>query len=132
LGGFCVNCGTRHPDAWIDKCDETLGRIAATIGPGGNIVGEASMEKINYAASSAYFVKSDTFITFPEHSGIEALEPGQAHLLPSVIERIIGLEGLASQETICFNVLLQTITGHERSQKAKNRNLYGNQQIGMI
>jgi hypothetical protein len=89
----CASCGTRHPDAWIDKCDETLGRIAATIGSGQNVVGEASMEKINYAASSAYFVKSDTFITFPEHSGIEALEPGQSHLLPSVIERIIGLEG---------------------------------------
>jgi hypothetical protein len=27
------------------------------------------MEKINYAASAAYFVKSDTFITFPEGSG---------------------------------------------------------------
>jgi hypothetical protein len=89
----CANCGTKHPDPWIDKCDETLGRIAATIGPGGNIVGEASMEKINYAASSAYFVKSDTFITFPEGSGIEALEPGQAHLLSGVIERIVGLEG---------------------------------------
>lgn len=89
----CANCGTKHPDPWIEKCDETLGRIAATIGPGGNIVGEASMEKINYAASSAYFVKSDTFITFPENSGIEALEPGQTHLLASVIERIVGLEG---------------------------------------
>ncbi|WP_245442245.1 hypothetical protein [Mesorhizobium hawassense] len=89
----CANCGTKHPDPWIEKCDETLGRIAATIGSGGNIVGEASMEKINYAASSAYFVKSDTFITFPENSGIEALEPGQAHLLADVIERIVGLEG---------------------------------------
>jgi hypothetical protein len=72
---------------------ETLGRIAPTIGPGGNIVGEASMEKINYAASSACFVRSDTFITFPEGSGIEALEPGQAFLLPGAIEKIIGLEG---------------------------------------
>ncbi|UVK57106.1 hypothetical protein DBIPINDM_004533 [Mesorhizobium sp. AR02] len=89
----CANCGTKHPDPWIEKCDETLSRIAATIGPGGNIVGEASMEKINYAASSAYFVKSDTFITFPENSGIEALEPGQAHLLAGVIEQIVGLEG---------------------------------------
>jgi hypothetical protein len=89
----CANCGTRHPDAWIEKCDETLRRIAPSIGPGGNIVGEASMEKINYAASSAYFVRSDTFITFPEESGIEALEPGQAHLLTGVIEKIIGLEG---------------------------------------
>jgi hypothetical protein len=89
----CAVCGTRNPDPWIDKCDETLGRIAATIGPGGNIVGEASMEKINYAASSAYFVKSDTFITFPEESGIEALEPGQDHLLSIAIERMIGLEG---------------------------------------
>jgi hypothetical protein len=89
----CAACGTRHPDPWIDKCDETLGRIAANIVPGGNIVGEASMEKINYAASSAYFVKSDTFITFPEGSGIEALEPGQAHLLTATIERMIGLEG---------------------------------------
>jgi hypothetical protein len=89
----CANCGTKHPDPWIDKCDETLGRIAATIGPGGNIVGEASMEKINYAASSAYFVKSDTFITFPENSGIEALEPGQTHLLADVIQSIVGLDG---------------------------------------
>ncbi len=89
----CAACGTRHPDPWIDKCDETLGRIAANIVPGGNIVGEASMEKINYAASAAYFVRSDTFITFPEGSGIEALEPGQAHLLPQAIERMIGLEG---------------------------------------
>lgn len=89
----CANCGTRHPDPWIDKCDETLGRIAGTIGPGGNIVGEASMEKINYAASPAYYVRSDTFITFPEGSGIEALEPGQSHLLAQTIERIIGLEG---------------------------------------
>ena len=40
-----------------------------------------------------YFVRSDTFITFPEESGIEALEPGQAHLLTGVIERIIGIEG---------------------------------------
>jgi hypothetical protein len=89
----CANCGTKNPDPWIEKCDETLGRIAATIGAGGNIPGEASMEKINYAASSAYFVKSDTFIKFPENSGIEALEPGQAHLLAGVIERIVGLEG---------------------------------------
>jgi hypothetical protein len=89
----CAACGTRHPDPWIDKCDETLGRIAANIVPGGNIAGEASMEKINYAASAAYFVKSDTFITFPEGSGIEALEPGQAYLLPQAIERMIGLEG---------------------------------------
>jgi hypothetical protein len=44
-------------------------------------------------ASAAYFVRSDTFITFPEGSGIEALEPGQAHLLPQAIERMIGLEG---------------------------------------
>ena len=88
-----ANCGTRHPDAWIDKCDETLGRIAPSIGPGGNIVGEASMEKINYAASAAYFVRSDTFITFPEGSGIEALEPDQALLLPGAIEKVIGLEG---------------------------------------
>ena len=51
------------------------------------------MEKINYAASSAYFVKSDTFITFPEGSGIEALEPGQAYLLAGVVERLVGLEG---------------------------------------
>ncbi|MEY9136477.1 hypothetical protein ACVMII_005372 [Bradyrhizobium diazoefficiens] len=91
----CAACGTRHPDPWIDKCDETLGRIAANIVPGGNIAGEASMEKINYAASAAYFVKSDTFITFPEGSGIEALEPGQTHLLPQAIERMIGLEGAA-------------------------------------
>jgi hypothetical protein len=89
----CANCGTKHPDQWIDRCDETLSRIAATIGPGGNIVAEAAMEKINYAASTAYFVRSDTFIRFPENSGIEALEPGQAHLLPSVIEEIVGLEG---------------------------------------
>jgi hypothetical protein len=89
----CANCGTKNPDPWVEKCDETLGRIAATIGPGGNIVGEASMEKINYAASSAYFVKSDMFITFPEGSGIEALEPGQAHLFAGVIERLVGLEG---------------------------------------
>ena len=89
----CANCGTRHPDQWVDKCDETLGLIAPTIGSGGNIAGEASMEKINYAASSAYFVRSDTFITFPEGSGIEALEPGQAFLLPGAIETIIGLEG---------------------------------------
>ena len=89
----CAACGTRHPDQWIDRCDETLDLIAANIGPGGNIVGEAAMEKINYAASSAYFVKSDTFITFPDNSGIEALEPGQTHLLPSAIERLIGLEG---------------------------------------
>lgn len=95
----CANCGTKHPDPWIEKCDETLGRIAATIGPGGNIVGEASMEKINYAASSAYFVKSDTFITFPENSGIEALEPGQDHLLAGVIERIVGLEGPPLSDT---------------------------------
>jgi hypothetical protein len=81
-------CNTRHPDQWIDKCDETLSRIAATIGPGGNIVGEASMEKINYAASAAYFVKSDTFITFSEGSGIDALEPGRTHLLPATIERM--------------------------------------------
>ncbi|MGN8546458.1 hypothetical protein ACQPTN_17000 [Bradyrhizobium sp. 13971] len=91
----CAACGARHPDPWIDKCDETLGRIAANIVPGGNIAGEASMEKINYAASAAYFVRSDTFITFPEGSGIEALEPGQAHLLPQAIERTIGLEGAA-------------------------------------
>jgi hypothetical protein len=51
------------------------------------------MEKINYAASAAYFVRSDTFITFPEGSGIEALEPGQHFLLPSVVEKLIGLEG---------------------------------------
>src|SRR5665811_410323 len=51
------------------------------------------MEKINYAASAAYFVKSDTFITFPEGSGIDALEPGRTHLLPATIERMIGLEG---------------------------------------
>lgn len=89
----CAACNTRHPDQWIDKCDETLSRIAATIGPGGNIVGEASMEKINYAASAAYFVKSDTFITFPDGSGIDALEPGRTHLLPATIERMIGLEG---------------------------------------
>ena len=89
----CANCGTKNPDPWIEKCDDTLSRIAATIGPGGNIVGEASMEKINYAASSAYFVKSDTFITFPEGSGIEALEPGQAYLLAGVVERLVGLEG---------------------------------------
>jgi hypothetical protein len=89
----CANCGTKNPDPWVEKCDETLSRIAATIGPGGNIVGEASMEKINYAASSAYFVKSDTFITFPEGSGIEALEPGQAYLLAGVVERLVGLEG---------------------------------------
>jgi hypothetical protein len=89
----CANCGTKNPDPWVEKCDETLGRIASSIGPGGNIVGEASMEKINYAASSAYFVKSDTFITFPEGSGIEALEPGQARLLAGVIERLVGLEG---------------------------------------
>jgi len=89
----CANCGTRHPDQWVDKCDETLRLIAPTIGSGGNIAGEASMEKINYAASSAYFVRSDTFITFPEGSGIEALEPGQAFLLPGAIEKIIGLEG---------------------------------------
>jgi hypothetical protein len=94
----CANCGTRHPDPWIEKCEETLQRIAANIGVGGNIVGEASMEKINYAASSAYFVKSDTFITFPEGSGIEALEPGQAHLLPAVIESLIGLEGPPLEE----------------------------------
>lgn len=91
----CAACGTRHPDPWIDKCEETLSRIAANIVPGGNIAGEASMEKINYAASAAYFVKSDTFITFPEGSGIEALEPGRAHLLPQTIERMIGLEGPA-------------------------------------
>lgn len=90
----CGACGTRHPDPWIDKCDETLGRIAANIVPGGNIVGEASMEKINYAASAAYFVRSDTFIAFPEGSGIEALEPGRDHLLPQSIERMIGLEGM--------------------------------------
>jgi hypothetical protein len=89
----CANCGTKNPDPWVDKCDETLGRIAATIRPDGNIVGEAAMEKINYAASSAYFVKSDMFITFPEGSGIEALEPGQAHRLAGVIERLVGLEG---------------------------------------
>jgi len=89
----CAACGTRNPDPWIDKCDETLSRIATTIVPGGNIVGEAAMEKINYAASSAYFVKSDTFITFPEGSGIEALEPGQKYRLPNVIENIIGLQG---------------------------------------
>ena len=40
------------------------------------------MEKINYAASSAYFVRSDTFITFPEGSGIEALEPGKLSCFP--------------------------------------------------
>jgi hypothetical protein len=89
----CANCGAKNPDPWVEKCDETLSRIAATIGPGGNIVGEASMEKINYAASSAYFIKSDTFITFPEGSGIEALEPGQAYLLAGVVERLVGLEG---------------------------------------
>jgi hypothetical protein len=44
----CANCGTKNPDPWVEKCDETLSRIAPTIGPGGNIVGEASMEKINY------------------------------------------------------------------------------------
>jgi hypothetical protein len=42
----CANCGTKNPDPWVEKCDETLGRIASSIGPGGNIVGEASMEKI--------------------------------------------------------------------------------------
>lgn len=89
----CANCNTRHPDPWVDKCDETLARLASTIGPGGNVPGEASMEKINYAASAAYFVRSDTFITFPEGSGIEALEPGQQFLLPGVIENIVGLEG---------------------------------------
>jgi hypothetical protein len=89
----CANCGTKNPDPWVEKCDETLVRIAATIGAGGNIVGEASMEKINYAASSAYFIKSDMFITFAEGSGIEALEPGQAYLLGGVIERLVGLEG---------------------------------------
>lgn len=89
----CANCGAKNPDPWVEKCDETLSRIAATIGPGGNIVGEASMEKINYAASSAYFVKSDTFIAFPEGSGIEALEPGRAPLLADVVERLVGLEG---------------------------------------
>lgn len=88
----CAACGARHPDAWIEKCDETLARIAPTIGAG-NVPGEASMEKINYAASSAYFVRSDMFIAFPEGSGIEALEPGQAHLLSSVVEQIIGLPG---------------------------------------
>jgi hypothetical protein len=89
----CANCNTRNPDPWVDKCDETLALIASSIGPGGNIVGEASMEKINYAASSAYFVRSDTFITFPEGSGIEALEPGRAFLLSGAIEKVIGLEG---------------------------------------
>jgi hypothetical protein len=89
----CANCRTRNPDPWVDKCNETLALIASSIGPGGNIVGEAAMEKINYAASSAYFVRSDTFITFPEGSGIEALEPGQAFLLPGAIEKVIGLEG---------------------------------------
>lgn len=98
----CANCLTRHPDPWVDKCDETLARIASTIGPGGNVPGEAAMEKINYAASAAYFVRSDTFITFPEGSGIEALEPGQQFLLPGVIEKIIGLEGppLTSEEVV--------------------------------
>jgi hypothetical protein len=89
----CANCNTRHPDPWVDKCDETLARIASTIGTAGNILGEASMEKINYAASSAYFVRADTFISFPEGSGIEALEPGQSFLLPATIEEVIGLEG---------------------------------------
>ncbi|MCK1723237.1 hypothetical protein IVA81_37155 [Bradyrhizobium sp. 141] len=103
----CAACGTRHPDPWIDKCDETLGRIAANIVPGGNIAGEASMEKINYAASAAYFVKSDTFITFPEGSGIEALEPGQTHLLPQAIERMIGLEGAALSDDEIRTQLLE-------------------------
>ncbi len=102
----CANCGTKNPDPWVEKCDETLSRIAATIGPGGNIVGEASMEKINYAASSAYFVKSDTFITFPEGSGIEALEPGQAYLLAGVVERLVGLEGPALSDAEVSNQLL--------------------------
>ncbi len=89
----CANCGTRHPDPWVDKCDETLARIASTIGAGGNVPGEAAMEKINYAASAAYFVRSDTFIAFPEGSGIEALEPGKKFLLAGAIEKTIGLEG---------------------------------------
>lgn len=103
----CAACGTRHPDPWIDKCEETLGRIAANIVPGGNIAGEAAMEKINYAASAAYFVKSDTFITFPEGSGIEALEPGQTHLLPQAIERMIGLEGSALSDDEVRTQLLE-------------------------
>jgi hypothetical protein len=111
----CANCGTRNPDPWVEKCDETLSRIAATIGPGGNIVGEASMEKINYAASSAYFVKSDTFITFPEGSGIEALEPGKAYLLAGVVERLVGLEGPSLSETDVSDQLLSK----ERTGEAK-------------
>ena len=111
----CANCGTKNPDPWVEKCDETLSRIAATIGPGGNIVGEASMEKINYAASSAYFVKSDTFITFPEGSGIEALEPGQAYLLPGVVERLVGLEGPPLSDA---DVNYQ-LTSKERAAEAK-------------
>ena len=43
------------------------------------------------------FCRSDMFITFPEGSGIEALEPGQAHLLPGVIERLVGLGGSAAE-----------------------------------
>lgn len=111
----CANCGTKHPDPWIEKCDETLGRIAATIGPGGNIVGEASMEKINYAASSAYFVKSDTFITFPENSGIEALEPGQSHLFADVVERIVGLEGSPLSDA----VVIAQLQSKDRPAEAK-------------
>jgi hypothetical protein len=111
----CANCGTKNPDPWVEKCDETLSRIAATIGPGGNIVGEASMEKINYAASSAYFVKSDMFITFPEGSGIEALEPGQAYLLASVVERLVGLEGPPLSDTDVSAQLLSK----ERTGEAK-------------
>src|SRR5262249_52868281 len=94
----CANCGARHPDPWIDKCDETLGRIAPTIGAG-NILGEASMEKINYAASSAYFVRSEMFIDLPEGSRIEVLERGQAHLLPNVLGDIVGLPGSPLTDT---------------------------------
>jgi hypothetical protein len=115
----CANCGARHPDPWIDKCDETLTRIAGTIGAG-NIVGEASMEKINYAASSAYFVRSDTFIAFPEGSGIEALEPGQAHLLPHIVEQIVGLPGAPLSDA---DIDKQLDNHHRSSERAEFANI---------
>jgi hypothetical protein len=73
------------------------------------------MEKINYAASSAYFIKSDMFITFPEGSGIEALEPGQAYLLAGVVERLVGLEGPSLSEADVRDQLL----AKDRAEEAK-------------
>ena len=71
----------------------TLRADCITIGPGGNIVGEASMEKINYAASSAYFVSRIHLLRFPKAPGSRLRKARPDHLLAAAIERLVGLEG---------------------------------------